>query len=346
MIKKSILLASILSFLLLGTAFKASTPGQDWKFYFGKNYLTVAVVLNNGVAFVGGEEGVLYALDSKRGTANWQFKAEGAIAQPPLFDNDLLYFCTKSGNVYCLNALNGKLIWVININSKLVCTPILAGDMLCIYSRNEVIGLDKANGLDMWKTQLKVSDNPQMATDDHNIYFADDMKAYSLNSLDGKINWDYDLNTYGVSDVLLAKNKLIFINAGKVFALDKETAKKKWIFELDTKSKVRFQNKPNFLNDLVYVSYANELIALSIDDGEKQWVFKTKLEEELYAPIVRDNSIWLSSRGKTIFNISADKGRKLENYTIDIIQESPVRYENKSIFFTTEDGHAIAYRLI
>ena len=52
MIKKSILLASILSFLLLGTAFKASTPGQDWKFYFGKNYLTVAVVLNNGVALL------------------------------------------------------------------------------------------------------------------------------------------------------------------------------------------------------------------------------------------------------------------------------------------------------
>lgn len=343
---KVFIIALIAASSLLSLSFHADAPGLDWKFYFGKNYLLVPPVLNNGIVYVGGEEGIMYALDSKRGKVIWEFKAEGAIAQPPIIENDFLYYCTKAGKVYCQNAENGKLIWTVHINSKLVCTPQIAQNMLCIYSRNEIMGLDKVNGLDMWKTSMKISDNPKMATDETNIFLADDMKVYSLNSLNGNLNWEYDLSIYGVSDVLFADDKVLFVNNSKVFALDKDSGKKKWIYELESRDKVGYQNKAAFLDGKVIVSFASELLALDSDTAEEIWTYKTKTEEELYEPIIYNNSIWISSRGNRIFNISPEKGKKIESYEIELKQESPVRYENNMLFFTRADGHAIGYRLL
>jgi outer membrane protein assembly factor BamB len=332
---------SILLFTFL--VFQASA--QSWSFNFGKNHLVVPVVVHQGNLYIAGEEGVLHALDAKRGSETWKFTANGAIAQPPLVTDDYIYFCTKTGRVYCLKTSSGKLSWMANMNTKLVCSPVLLDDMLCIYSRQELIGLDKVNGLDMWRTSLKVADNPALAYDQDNIYFADDMSVYAFEVKNGKLLWKSDLKVYGVSDVLIDENKLYYVNNDELVALDKSSGKKKWSFPFESKTKTRFQNKPTYLDGKILVSQGNMLFAIDAKTGEEIWTFKSKLDEELHSAVVQEAFIYLSSRGKDVFKIETIKGKKIESYSLEIDQESMVVFENNVVIFTTEDGYVHAFKL-
>lgn len=72
-------------------------------------------------------KGELDCLDAATGKLLWQFKTPAGedpnvkysrrqIAQPPVIKNDKLYFTDFQGVIYCLNPLDGSLIWKTDIN--------------------------------------------------------------------------------------------------------------------------------------------------------------------------------------------------------------------------------------
>ena len=51
------------------------------------------------------------ALDAVSGEASWEFFAQGPVRFSPTFDENRIYFGSDDGQVYCLDAGNGSLIW-------------------------------------------------------------------------------------------------------------------------------------------------------------------------------------------------------------------------------------------
>ena len=53
----------------------------------------------------------IYALDSRTGQQRWTFFTEGPVRLAPCVSNDKVYVASDDGNVYCLSANDGSLVW-------------------------------------------------------------------------------------------------------------------------------------------------------------------------------------------------------------------------------------------
>jgi alcohol dehydrogenase (cytochrome c) len=124
-----------------------------------------------------GEDEVVWALSEKDGKEAWVVRIAPAYSQnfpqskegpsaTPTVDGDRLYVMGLAGNVVCLQASDGKVIWQKNLvtdfggtipawsyresplidGEKLICTPGSDGAML--------VALDKLTGQTIWKTQM------------------------------------------------------------------------------------------------------------------------------------------------------------------------------------------------
>jgi outer membrane protein assembly factor BamB len=124
-----------------------------------------------------GEDEVVWALSEEDGKEGWSVRIAPAHSQTfpqskegpsatPTVDGDRLYVMGLAGNVVCLRAADGKLVWQWNLvtdfggtlpawsyresplidGDKLICTPGSEGAML--------VALDKSTGQTIWKTQM------------------------------------------------------------------------------------------------------------------------------------------------------------------------------------------------
>ncbi len=66
---------------------------------------------SNGVVYVGGHDGWVYALDAKTGRKRWDFATRGHVNSTPTPAGALLFVGSMDKNVYALRRDDGKLAW-------------------------------------------------------------------------------------------------------------------------------------------------------------------------------------------------------------------------------------------
>ena len=68
-------------------------------------------VISGETAFVGANDGRMYAVDLASGKIKWSYSTGGWIMSDPLYDAGSIYFGSNDGNLYSLSATSGSLIW-------------------------------------------------------------------------------------------------------------------------------------------------------------------------------------------------------------------------------------------
>lgn len=135
-----------------------------------------------GRVFVGGQNGVVYALDAKTGCVAWTFQATGGVraavsigARPRARGAYNAYFSDQLGYAYAVDASDGHLVWRQQVDShpliRLTGSPALYGDRLyvptssyeeagksptyaCCTFRGSLVALDTATGREVWRTYM------------------------------------------------------------------------------------------------------------------------------------------------------------------------------------------------
>ena len=94
-----------ISYAKIGTKLKS-----DWEFKTGE-FLKSSVVISEGLAFVGAETGMLFAISIEDGKEKWKYKTNLGIDAPPLVHDEIVYIGSTDGFLYALNIEDGKLLW-------------------------------------------------------------------------------------------------------------------------------------------------------------------------------------------------------------------------------------------
>lgn len=158
----------------------------------------------------------------------------------PTFENGKLYVASGTGQLNCVNAKTGEMIWNLNVIEKFDGEIFKHGDTECplivdnivLYTtggeKNTMVALNKNNGSLVWKTKslggAKSYASPVVINHGgKNIILAQTSEnLIAINAENGKILWDYDLKQYhlhklGVgaqTNVPLYYNGEIFVASG------------------------------------------------------------------------------------------------------------------------------------
>jgi len=74
-------------------------------------FTPTAPIAVGGIAFLGGSDGIVRAIDMDTGALKWKAYTGGAIRFPPVFWKDRLFVGSGDGFVYTFEAAGGRLLW-------------------------------------------------------------------------------------------------------------------------------------------------------------------------------------------------------------------------------------------
>jgi len=180
---------------------------QIWKYQIKGNPIPTAPTTVGNTIFIGANNGVVYALDSKNGKIKWMVYTGGAINYPPSFWEGRVYVGSNDGNIYCFRASDGNLLW------KSLLAP----------NKNKIPIYDKLQSI--WPVASGVLIENGVAYVAAGMTDYDGTFVYALDAKTGKVNWK-NLNSSnieqnaGISVMghLLSDTKNLYLAGGSVYS--------------------------------------------------------------------------------------------------------------------------------
>ena len=162
---KKFTLLLLLFILLLPLMAQETVPSGEfrvrWRFSTSGPVRSTPL-LTEGMLLVGSDDGIVYALDSEKGTLLWKRDLQGALPCRPAAMDKQAFFLTRSGNLYALDTSDGKILWTHEVGpfpiyengwDYFLPSPVLAGGRLLLLTpAGEVTALDPQSGKLLWKS--------------------------------------------------------------------------------------------------------------------------------------------------------------------------------------------------
>lgn len=338
-----ILVIALLLFNIL--SFKMISQSTDWRFNCGKSSMNPKPALGKYI-YIGNDEGILNALDPIKGKLVWNFNAGSALLQSPLIAENKVFLCTKNGDVIALDAENGNMKWKQEFRQKFQVTPVLYNEFLIVCSRDKLMGLDKEVGIDLWSTEVKISGTPKLTQINGVVYFSDDMFIYAYNAKNGEMLWKFETSIFGLSDICCANGLGYVVSGDRLLCIDLITGKEKWKKKFEYPSKPKFFNAPLVANNMLIVTYLSNVLAFDPQKGTEIWKYDTKSTNELHSAEFLNLLIWVAERGKNMYQITPEKGKKEKILLLDETIVSPPYFDKTRIFYINGEGFIISVKII
>jgi outer membrane protein assembly factor BamB len=214
----------------LGTiyALNAESGSQLWTFQTD-HWVKSSVAVVNGKVYTGTDDGNVYCLNAATGTKIWETPAGGVVMNPlgtgglgtqsltivgadnsrssPMVVNGRVYVGALDGNLYCIDASSGAVVWKFQTGGPIQATPTIVDNAIFIPSstprpNGTVYKLD-LNGKVVWQTSIPyVLDKSigygfyllaSATVADGKVFVRNGLRLnYALDENTGQILWTYD----------------------------------------------------------------------------------------------------------------------------------------------------------
>ena len=197
-----------------------------WKFKTGGPVMSSPVIYN-GIAYIGSDDGKLYALDAQKWNEKWSFKASASVKNSPTIWNNTVYFSSSDNKVYALDAQTGETKWQFQADSWIE-SPVIAadGEVYVGAHTKKIYVLDAITG----ELKNKLSFQVRISSV---VYVCVQGILRPLNPMNKTEEWQNEVG-YSRSAPVIA-NGVVYIGArdNKIHAMDLETKEK--LREYETK---------------------------------------------------------------------------------------------------------------
>jgi outer membrane protein assembly factor BamB len=140
---------------LTGVASGALPDGMKvlWTFEVGDGIESTAALVD-GVVYIGGLDGVLYALNFDTGAEIWRYQAGDEIKSSPSVRDGVVYVGDESGLFHAVGATDGKKRWTFETDAGVIASASFAGDGVIFGSQdNSLYCLKPEDGSLRWKVE-------------------------------------------------------------------------------------------------------------------------------------------------------------------------------------------------
>ena len=337
--------------------FSSNEIDHQWSVSIGSGYSGPTV--SNGKVYVtdlverpNQTEGIL-CFDEKNGEKIWEYRYSceyfgiGYPAGPRasvILNNGKAYSLGTMGNLFCLNAETGDIIWQKDLNKEyeirmptwgISATPIIVDNkiILQISGSNKacVIALNKNSGIEIWRNLDDIAGySAPILIEKNSQKVVVIWTAESLNGLDpdnGNIFWQIPWKVgsgMSISTPVLYKDNIFvscFYSGSMLVKLDKDYTSAQIVWQRCGESERKTDalhcviNTPVIIDNNIYgVDSYGELRCLELNSGERIWEDLTAVNKNRWANIhfiQNGNKIWMfNEHGELIISELSAKGFK------------------------------------
>jgi outer membrane protein assembly factor BamB len=274
----------------------------------------------------------------------WKFQTGDRIVSSPVHAKGVIFFGSDDGNVYAVNAADGRQLWKRSTGGPVASTPAIAGQLLYVASYDgKLYALDVRTGKPEWKFATEgerrfeakglhgFQPKTQTIADPFDVYLSSpvvtagtvyfgsgDGNLYALDAASGGLKWKFH-----TGDVIHASpayaNGTVFVGSwdSYLYALDAATGAEKWRFQggedAVMHNQVGFQSSPAVANGVVYVGCRDSnLYAIDAATGNEKWRFNNAGSWVISSPaVIRDKVIFATSDSSLYLVADAESGKPL-----------------------------------
>ena len=287
-------------------------------------YGTPAVA--EGLVYIGGYNGKVYAFDSSSLAVQWIYPREGnlepiisglAISQGKVYIGATDEQDKELWKLYALNAETGNKEWEFETGDKIWSTPAIDGDTLYIGCFDKKLyAIDTTTGKEKWEpfeTEGAITSTPLVYN--NKIYVGSfDRHLYAVDATTGKQIWRFPVSDEGENNPEnwfwakpVAYNNVIYAPCldGKVYILDAETGNEV-VDAKDLESPV--SASPVVVNSSVIFA-SRQGVIYSLDTDSKALRQLVDIEKEVYGPLsANEGIVYLHTQDMTLHRMDAETG--------------------------------------
>jgi outer membrane protein assembly factor BamB len=330
----------------------AEGPPLVWKATgAGRGYSSFAVT--NGRLYTMGlrnEREHIIAFDTTTGKEVWATAHGGAFRNDrgdgprgtPTVEGDRLYALGGNGDLSCLEARTGRILWTLNVLKKFGASnitwgisesPLVIGDKVLVNAGGpnaSIVALNKKDGSLIWKSQSDEagysSAIPLEAGGTTQVVFFTSSRAVGLDLRDGRLLWEYARPANNVANAAtpVARANRVFFSSdyGTGGGLVEIKADGKGLTAQEiyfTKEMRNHHSSSVLVGDYLYGFSSSILTAMRFDTGEVAW---------------RDRSV---GKGSLVY---ADGHLYClsENGVVGLVEATPAGYREKGRFRISQDS--------
>lgn len=272
-------------------------------------YGTPALI--DGVLYVPGYDGKIYALNPSDLSLNWQYPSDVSrlgriVGGVTVAQGGLVLFGSSDGFVRALRASSGLKEWEFKTDKMVWSTPTVAGDTVYVGSL--------------------------------------DHKLYALSLQDGVPRWSAPFQAEGaiVSSPLVAGGKVFFGSFDRqLYAVDAATGREAWRFEGDG----WFWSSPVGQGQRVYAADTRGVVyALDMSTGRAAW--RSNLEKPvLSSPVIVENNLVVATDGGIVHVLSPATGALVSSYNVGAQVQAPLKSNGQIVYVNAMDKRVWAIRM-
>jgi outer membrane protein assembly factor BamB len=212
---------------------------------------------------------------STNGTLKWTFATGGPIRSSPAVYNGRVYFGSRDGYIYALDADTGAKLWALQTGGWVDSSPVIVGGVVyCGSNDGNLYALDAATGAKRWSFNSRYGVRSSPAVADGVIYFGNDgYYVYALDAATGEQLWRADTGDMVTSSPAVSKGVVVVGSYDYMLhTFNAKTGSAR--LQLDTKSPVI--DSPAVKDGVAY--YVNSMgFFYAADITAKNWLWENKI---------------------------------------------------------------------
>jgi outer membrane protein assembly factor BamB len=309
---------------------------QKWAFKTNGKIFSSPIV-QNGIVYIGSEDGFLYAIEEQSGKIRWKFKTGGAVHSSPAIFKNTVYIGSFDGYYYAIDTKTARLKWKFKTGGE------------HWFGEKNSLGTKPIDMADLWGFFLS---SPVVNPDEKNpsVYFgSSDGNVYALHAGTGALKWKFKTDDAIHCTPVLYKNS-VYIGSwdANLYAIDVETGKERWRFE--TVKKTGFtgiQSTVTVANDMVYFGARNPFFfAVNAETGKLVWKYDADNSWVISSAVVVNNVVYVgTSDTYALLGLDAKTGTELFEFKTNGYVYSSPAIAGETAYFGDFTGNFFALNI-
>jgi eukaryotic-like serine/threonine-protein kinase len=325
--------------------------GVKWTFKAG-NSIVSSPVLADSVAFVGSDDGKLYAIDLATGKEKWNFATKSYIRSSPAVKDGLVFVISYDGFFYAVDQATGKEKWKFAVPGErkfaapgihgtfpraqltpdfwdiYQSSPTVVGGSVYFGAGDAVFALDAATGAKKWQFTTKDIVHSSPAVVDGVLYIGSyDRNLYALDAATGTLKWNFatvadpeNHNLEGIQSSPTVVGGVVYFGCRdrNLYALDAATGKEKW------KYTITWMNATPAVSDgVVYIGSSIPTFFIAVDAQSGKELYKIDTQFPTFSsPAIADGMAYIGTFGGKLYAIDLKEKKTAWVYQTEAAQKN------------------------